>query len=123
MIILSSLLAVLTTAAYALNIPWLQVVFLLYLTCVIHFALIIVKGAYKYRSLTMFAAVVATRDDANISIPSKVIIIRFVTFDILFSCMLLYLQQTALAVLYLSAHALIHYYYSLVGELEKDNPQ
>jgi len=123
MIILSALLAVLTAAAYALNIPWLQVIFLLYLTSIIHFALIILQGAYKCGSLSVFAIVVAKTDRGiDIDIPSKAIIIRFITFDVLFSCMLLYLQQPALAVLYLSAHALIHYYFSLVGHLEKKNP-
>tara|TARA_B100000767_G_scaffold103546_1_gene99417 strand:+ start:158 stop:526 length:369 start_codon:yes stop_codon:yes gene_type:complete len=121
MIILSSLLAVLTTAAYALDIPWLQVIFLLYLTSIVHFAVIILQGAYKYHSLTLFATVVAQKQ-TTMDIPSKVIIIRFITFDVLFSCMLLYLQQPGLAVLYLSAHALIHYYYSLVGTLERKNP-
>lgn len=123
MIFVSFIIAAITTAGYAFNLPWLQVIFLLYLASVIQFALIILHGTYKYGGMKIFASVVVDRKHETIDLPTDVIVIRFITYDVLFFSMLVYLNQPALAVMYISAHALIHFYFGLLTKLEKNNPR
>lgn len=121
-LLLSTMLALGTALAFALDIFWLQILFVLYLAAVIRFSIIIGIGVYKYGSMTRFAYCVLEAQDDLVSISQKAALIRFLSYDVVFAGMLVYLNQPGFAAIYLTAHAVVHQYFATLGILSKENP-
>jgi hypothetical protein len=115
------LIAIITMIAYAYNVIWLQVVFILYLAFVIHFAGIIAVASFKFKSIERFAAltIALDKDSSIILVSSKDIWTRFITYDIPFAVMLICLGQPAISALLIGSVAIIHVYFSQITRLSE----
>lgn len=117
----NTLIALIAIIAYSYSIVWLQVIFILYLAFVVHFALTIAYASYKFGSMRMFAALTIDNgaDIEDFWINPKTISLKFFSYDVPFSAILAYLGEPALSVVYLTSIVIVHLYFLTLSRLSQ----
>ena len=119
--IMNMVVVAVAIAAYGFDIMFFQIVFILGMAFAVHFAFVVLLASYRLGSMSDFAYLTMANDtDDSVMIFSQYQIkTRFLTYDVPFSLMLIYLGQPALGALYLGCLAAINLYFKELSELSR----